>query len=141
VQRQTEVSRTPAAAPVPGADADLLRYAFWPTADSPAEARARTAIVLAGADRLDDVVALVSELVTNAVMHTAREAELHIVRRRGTIRVEVRDRDPRVPASPPTAGAHGGFGLRIVAAVADAWGCNPLDDGKRVWFEVRDPRD
>jgi hypothetical protein len=30
----------------------------------------------------------------------------------------------------------GGYGLRIVDALADSWGIEPTDGGKVVWFEV-----
>jgi anti-sigma regulatory factor (Ser/Thr protein kinase) len=80
---------------------------------------------------------LVSELVTNAVLHTTREAELRVrLTDDGTLRVEVRDHDPVAPRPSASAGAHGGYGLRIVAAVADRWGHTPVADGKVVWFEL-----
>jgi anti-sigma regulatory factor (Ser/Thr protein kinase) len=119
-------------------DAVVLRYSFLATPESPGEARARTAAVLAGDERVDDAVVLVSELVTNAVLHTSQAAELRVLRRVGadTIRIEVRDHDPVAPRPSESAGAHGGYGLRIVAAIADRWGHSTLLDGKVVWFEL-----
>jgi anti-sigma regulatory factor (Ser/Thr protein kinase) len=92
---------------------------------------------LAGSDHLQSALVLVSELVTNAVLHTGGPAELRIlVIEPDAVRVEVADHARDIPRSPPTAGAHGGFGLRIVAALADEWGCTPLPHGKVVWFEL-----
>ena len=121
---------------------ELLRVAFRATAESPGVARGLTARVLDGSPHLDVVLVLVSELVTNAVLHARGEGELTITRRHHTdatheiIRVEVRDSDRDAPESPASPGAHGGFGLRIVNALARDWGFSPLADGKVVWFEV-----
>jgi anti-sigma regulatory factor (Ser/Thr protein kinase) len=124
---------------------DLVRYWFAPSAAAPAEARARAGEALVGSPHLDTVTILVSELVTNAVLHTEHSSELRIselvaVTPGGgwstVVRVEVRDGDRVVPSSPPVPGAHGGYGLRIVESMADAWGCTVLDDGKIMWFEV-----
>jgi hypothetical protein len=124
---------------------DLVRYRFTPDSGAPAQARALTAEALSASPHLDTVMVLVSELVTNAVLHTHQASELRIFERpvrtaaglpSHVVRVEVRDGDRVVPSSPPVPGAHGGYGLRIVAAMADAWGCIVLDEGKIVWFEV-----
>jgi anti-sigma regulatory factor (Ser/Thr protein kinase) len=140
---EQELERSPALGPKEERqpvtdDAVVLRYAFWATPESPGEARARTAAALAGDARVDDALVLVSELVTNAILHTSREAELRVLRPTGrdTIRVEVRDHDPVPPQPSESAGAHGGYGLRIVAAVADRWGHTVVADGKIVWFEL-----
>jgi two-component sensor histidine kinase len=126
----------------PAGERQLLSFPFRATPEAPGEARRRTSEVLASSPQLDVVLILVSELVTNAVLHTADGAELRVSQRDHTaedvIRVEVQDRHRATPESPPTAGAHGGYGLRIVAAMARDWGCTPLPDGqgKIVWFEV-----
>lgn len=123
----------------------VLHFRFLPDAEAPGEARARAAEVLESSPHLETVLVLVSELVTNAVLHTTHASELRVFRRpvrdrdgaaACAIRVEVRDGDRVVPSSPPVPGAHGGYGLRIVAAIADAWGYTVLEDGKIVWFEV-----
>jgi hypothetical protein len=120
-------------------EVELLRWTFPPAAGAPGEARRRAAVVLGGSPHVDTALVLVSELVTNAVLHTAARAELRILERGAVLRVEVEDHVARIPASPPTPGAHGGFGLRIVAAMANRWGTEPSEDGKVVWFELGQP--
>ncbi|MFG3020056.1 ATP-binding protein [Streptomyces sp. NPDC048254] len=81
---------------------------------------------------------LTSELVTNALVHTDREAVLTAVVGPGQLRVEVRDfvgRRPRVCAPDSGDGTHG-RGLVLVDSLADAWGVQPHEVGKSVWFEL-----
>jgi anti-sigma regulatory factor (Ser/Thr protein kinase) len=124
---------------------EVLRFAIEPTFDAPGAARAHAARALDDSPHADVVQALVSELVTNAVLHTGGAAELRIVRRPAhtaadeVIRVEVRDNHHRPPECSDTPGAHGGFGLRIVSALARTWGYSPAASGKVVWFEVGGP--
>jgi anti-sigma regulatory factor (Ser/Thr protein kinase) len=94
---------------------------------------------LAGWGWPDDENALlvVSELVTNAVVHAASPAVVYLRARGAVLRIEVADRgagspEPRSPA-PEVAG---GRGLLLVDALADAWGIDPLDEGKVVWAEL-----
>jgi anti-sigma regulatory factor (Ser/Thr protein kinase) len=80
---------------------------------------------------------LVSELVTNAIVHTSSEVWLVVSVRGGTIRVEVTDHDARLPELRPAgSGATDGRGLGIVDGIADAWGFDPRHSGKAVWFEL-----
>jgi anti-sigma regulatory factor (Ser/Thr protein kinase) len=90
-------------------------------------------------DLLEDGRLVVSELVTNAVIHAGRRCELAIAFRGGWLRVEVRDRGP---GGPEVQAAHErsehGRGLVLVSAVTEAWGVEPLaDGGKVVWAEMR----
>ncbi|MFD3583886.1 ATP-binding protein [Streptomyces sp. NPDC058683] len=81
---------------------------------------------------------LTSELVTNALVHTDREAVLTAVVGPSQLRVEVRDfvgRRPRVRAPDTGDGTHG-RGLVLVDSLADAWGVQPHEVGKSVWFEL-----
>ncbi|MET7285530.1 ATP-binding protein [Streptomyces sp. NPDC005573] len=81
---------------------------------------------------------LTSELVTNALVHTDREAVLTAVLSPGGLRVEVRDfvaRRPRLCAPDAGDGTHG-RGLVLVQSLADAWGVRPHGVGKSVWFEL-----
>jgi anti-sigma regulatory factor (Ser/Thr protein kinase) len=126
-------------------EVEVLRFAIEPTFDAPGVARAHAARALDESPHVDVVLALVSELVTNAVLHSGGAAELRIVRRRSptptaeVIRVEVRDNHHGPPERLDTPGAHGGFGLRIVSALARRWGYAPAANGKVVWFEVGGP--
>ncbi|WP_411107226.1 ATP-binding protein [Streptomyces sp. cmx-4-9] len=83
---------------------------------------------------------LITELVTNALVHTDRGAEVSASLAATRLRVEVRDRSACRPRPyVPTAddGTHG-RGLMLVQALADAWGVDapPLGSGKVVWFEL-----
>jgi anti-sigma regulatory factor (Ser/Thr protein kinase) len=79
---------------------------------------------------------LISELVSNVVRHANSTIELDVNYDNGVLRVEVRDGSSIVPAIKDLAGAEGGFGLRIVEAVADEWGVSQLSTGKAVWFTI-----
>ncbi|MFE5405481.1 ATP-binding protein [Streptomyces sp. NPDC056580] len=81
---------------------------------------------------------LTSELVTNALVHTDRDAVLTAVVSSGGLRVEVRDfvaRRPQ-PRTPDTGEDTNGRGLVLVDSLADSWGVLPHGVGKSVWFEL-----
>jgi two-component sensor histidine kinase len=86
--------------------------------------------------RLHDLEVLVSEIVTNGVMHAATTMELVVELRNDVAHIELVDRDPGEPQIRPETGADGGFGLRIVAAMARQWGVRRSEDSKAVWFEI-----
>jgi anti-sigma regulatory factor (Ser/Thr protein kinase) len=94
--------------------------------------------------RLRDARLLLSELVSNAVRAGGGEPVHLCVRASATVlRVEVANSggafDPAgVPA--PSSERAGGWGLRIVDALAHRWGVAAEADGVRVWFEVHRPR-
>jgi anti-sigma regulatory factor (Ser/Thr protein kinase) len=80
---------------------------------------------------------LVSELVTNAVLHAGTAIELCVELRGGILRVEVRDGTTLAPSRRRydlTAGT--GRGMMLVEELAAAWGSELVDDGKLVWFEL-----
>lgn len=87
---------------------------------------------------LDSVELLVSELVTNAVIHASTAPRLAVRLSPTTVRVEVHDDDPRLPAPlPPDDTRVGGRGLFIVDQVATRWAAEPSPSGgKVVWFEL-----
>jgi anti-sigma regulatory factor (Ser/Thr protein kinase) len=90
--------------------------------------------------QLNEVVELlVSELVGNAVRHTgARTVGLRLLRRRGWIRVEVRDPSRALPCLMPVRELDvSGRGLFLVDKLADRWGVDLLPRGKTTWFEMR----
>jgi anti-sigma regulatory factor (Ser/Thr protein kinase) len=92
-------------------------------------------------DALEDTRLLVSELVTNSVRHAGLGPSQPIVLRaelRGeSLHVEVSDdgRGFDRPDTSPTPGDNSGWGLFLVAQLADRWG---IDDARptTVWFEV-----
>ena len=86
----------------------------------------------------DSVTLLVSELVTNAVVHAGSDVEV-LVRLTGeTACVEVTDSSQAAPAPRQAAlDDSSGRGLALVEAMARRWGVRPLPGGgKTVWFEV-----
>ncbi|UIX29953.1 ATP-binding protein [Streptomyces sp. GQFP] len=81
---------------------------------------------------------LTSELVTNALVHTDRDAVLTATVSPHGLRVEVRDfvgRRPRLRVPSADDGTHG-RGLVLVESLADAWGVRAHGVGKAVWFEL-----
>ncbi|GFH35606.1 ATP-binding protein [Streptomyces pacificus] len=87
----------------------------------------------------EHAVLLVSELVGNAVRHTgARVFGLRMLRRRGWIRVEVRDPSRGLPCLMPVRELDtSGRGLFLVETLSDRWGVDLLPRGKTTWFEMR----
>jgi len=90
----------------------------------------------------DDVAAtaelLVSELVTNAVLHTVGQIELRVQQADGRVRISVADESGERPAELGDGAleATSGRGLMLVDALAAAWGVEPHGVGKRVWFDL-----
>jgi anti-sigma regulatory factor (Ser/Thr protein kinase) len=92
-------------------------------------------------ERLDTLVLLCNELVTNAVLHAAAPSEVRLRLRDGRVRLEVHDPSPQLPvprAEDPEA--TNGRGMLLVDALADAWGVDRGDGlpdvGKTVWVEL-----
>ncbi|MFD8546606.1 ATP-binding protein [Streptomyces sp. NPDC059649] len=87
----------------------------------------------------EHAVLLVSELVGNAVRHTgARTLALRMLRRRGWIRIEVRDPSRGLPCLMPVQDLDiSGRGLFLVDTLSDRWGVDLLPRGKTTWFEMR----
>ncbi|CAL9532181.1 ATP-binding protein [Streptomyces sp. Tu 3180] len=90
----------------------------------------------------ETLILLVSELVTNAVVHTGCPAVLRLSlpgaeAGEATVRLEVADRSDRAPV-PRCAGdeATGGRGLALVDGLADRWGWSSEGAGKRIWCEL-----
>jgi serine phosphatase RsbU (regulator of sigma subunit)/anti-sigma regulatory factor (Ser/Thr protein kinase) len=113
---------------------------FAAEARSVAQARkfARAKLEEWGADDLVDSAALlVSELVTNAVVHTGTTSRLELRLDPHGLRVEVEDRHPgrALPRQTevPSDEAEAGRGLLITASMASAWGVEYTAESKRVW--------
>ncbi|MFJ8045413.1 SpoIIE family protein phosphatase [Kitasatospora sp. NPDC096147] len=100
---------------------------------------------------VDDAVVLVSELVTNAVVHAGTSAEVAVLREQETVRIEVTDRHPErgLPsfANVPAPGAdqfgdldgEGGRGLLMCSAISNCWGVEYSAGRKTVWFRLALP--
>jgi anti-sigma regulatory factor (Ser/Thr protein kinase) len=86
-----------------------------------------------------DVVAqvaslLVSEIVTNAVLHSKSTAELVLRCQPGLLQIEVRDHSSQLPERrAPDPLSVTGRGMLIVDQLSSSWGAERLADGKRVW--------
>ncbi|WP_327069730.1 SpoIIE family protein phosphatase [Kitasatospora sp. NBC_01302] len=91
---------------------------------------------------IDTAELLASELVTNAIRHTDRDAMFTARlyredRREPRLRIEVEDESDLWPKRrTPGEQASSGRGLMLVEALADAWGVEPRGSGKRMWFEL-----
>ena len=91
-----------------------------------------------GFDDPGDVSPLVaSELVTNALVHAEGPVTLIVARRLGKVVVSVLDGSEQL-FEPYAAGplAEGGRGLELVAALAEDWGEQSVEGGKRVWAVI-----
>ncbi|MET8246124.1 ATP-binding protein [Streptomyces sp. NPDC005202] len=90
----------------------------------------------------ETLILLVSELVTNAVVHTGCPAVLRLSLSGGaaettTVRLEVADTSTRAPVPRcPDGDATGGRGLALVDGLADRWGWSREGTGKRIWCEL-----
>ncbi|MEU6810805.1 ATP-binding protein [Streptomyces sp. NPDC046831] len=91
----------------------------------------------------EDVLLVVSELVTNACLHAEGPDQLEITCDNKVIRVEVSDRGAGQPAprTPHRAGRPGGHGMFIVERLCLDWGVvrAPGVVGKKVWAELGAP--
>ena len=106
------------------------------------EARRHVARVCEGMpeDAVYSARLLVTELVSNAVLHGRGTVVLTATRDTAGIRVEVHDESPDLPMiiDGPVLAEHGA-GLRLVSALASTWGSSPRgrgQPGKRVWFTL-----
>jgi anti-sigma regulatory factor (Ser/Thr protein kinase) len=110
---------------------------FESNPDSVALARRFTAEALGGVSLpiASDVVLLVSELATNAILHAATRFNLCIERSEESIRVEVVDRGVGQARrqSPSPSDLHG-RGLQLVENLSDEWGTRQEGSTKAVWF-------
>ena len=91
----------------------------------------------------DDVLLLVTELVSNAVLHAGagpeRPLQVQLLRGPRWIVVTVADEGPGFTWRPSPEGMSnesGGWGLFFVDQIADRWGVECSSDGARVWFEI-----
>lgn len=85
----------------------------------------------------DTLLLLISELVTNAVVHTGCPAVLRMLFGGPGVRVEVADASDRPPAPRHAEGDDtNGRGLELVDGLADRWGWQREGAGKRIWCEV-----
>ncbi|MFF7973264.1 SpoIIE family protein phosphatase [Streptomyces sp. NPDC007905] len=121
----------------PGSARALLRAAFAEWADQGLTLPEGSARLAA------DAMAVVSELVTNAVVHAGTEVEVDwCLEETGAFVVQVRDHHPaRAPRDPAGGEAwydmpEHGRGLRLVATLAESWGVTYRTGAKTVWARL-----
>ena len=118
---------------------ELLQQ-YQPSQETPAAARRDVTAFLLGVGHEEFIPIaslLVSELVTNSVMHARGAVTLRAMWLDDRLQVDVRDHGGGTPTArdPDTAGR----GLRIVDALASRWGSSPQLEGpgRATWFELR----
>jgi anti-sigma regulatory factor (Ser/Thr protein kinase) len=100
---------------------------------------ARATLDEAGSDleTTEQVELLVSELVTNAVLHTGSGPRVTIELLRDAVKITVEDDSPALPTvNRESSDAVGGRGMLLVDRLAVTWGVERADGGKCVWFVV-----
>jgi anti-sigma regulatory factor (Ser/Thr protein kinase) len=91
---------------------------------------------------VETAVLLVSEVVTNAVLHARTDLTLTMTRAGSGVRIEVSDSSTLPPAMRwHSDNATTGRGLRMLDLLADSWSAEPTATGKTVWFTVSGDRD
>ncbi|MGW7253766.1 SpoIIE family protein phosphatase [Streptomyces sp. NPDC054834] len=119
-------------------------WAVWRLPDAVMHARRFTARTLRRwkvEEVADAVLLVVSELVTNALVHTQGPVHVDLILRGDRVRVCVSDSSPRAPAKPVIVDweATGGRGLLLVEAMSESFGTMPVARGKQVWSELLVP--
>lgn len=117
-----------------------------PIAPALTRASLRTFEPVVGPQRLNELLLLATEVVSNAVRHAGTDAaadvEVLVDARPRCVRVAVRDPGPGFePGAQPTPRPSpepdaSGWGLYLVERVAERWGVDPQPDGTVVWFEL-----
>ena len=123
------------------ATAGSPRFVLEPQLESPRRARELVADALSSnldPETVHDAAVVVSELVTNAVLHANTPVTVRLqLLPEGGARIEVGDTSDWPPMMrPATADEPTGRGLILVQALAKDWGVCPTTPGKTVWAEI-----
>ncbi|HET6360088.1 SpoIIE family protein phosphatase [Streptomyces sp.] len=118
-----------------------VSWTVWRLPDAVAHARRFTSRTLRSwqvTEEADTILLIVSELVTNALVHTQGQVRLDFTLAGARLRVAVSDTSPRAPVKPSNVNwdATGGRGILLVQAVSASYGSVPLSGGKQVWADV-----
>ncbi len=87
-------------------------------------------------DVADTAELLVSELATNALLHSESRFRLTLTAAHGILRGEVRDAGGGRPRVLDAGTSESGRGMFLVDALARRWGCHQDGSGTTVWFEL-----
>ncbi|HVM27483.1 MAG TPA: SpoIIE family protein phosphatase [Mycobacteriales bacterium] len=124
----------------------LLAVTLPPDGTSPRLARSHVRQVLteAGHEALvDDALLMVTELVTNAVVHAGTVVQVDVVADAGGVRIEIGDLSPGgtpvVRDDADSSTREGGRGMFLLDALAEEWGTRHSRDGKSIWFRLGRP--
>ncbi|HMC42897.1 MAG TPA: response regulator, partial [Acidimicrobiales bacterium] len=91
-------------------------------------------------DVLQLVQLLLTELVTNSVVHARSDVDVAVLLGPRNIRVEVADSNPVLPEPRDVdETSTSGRGLALVRDLSERWGAEARAQGKVIWFEVARP--
>lgn len=126
----------------------MSRLAIPARPSAGAVARRAVATWIAGHPRLDDALLAVTELVNNAVIHSALppEASLTVAVEPGDAAVRLSVAHDGVKFDPPRSHQpslepEASRGLAIVDKIADSWGVESRGGAVSAWFEIRSKSD
>lgn len=117
---------------------ELLDVPPHPANVSHVRRQVRAVLTRWGAQDMEWVASqLLTEIVTNAVVHAGTPFDVVLTHAPDTVRCEVRDRHLRHPqARDASLEDITGRGMHLIARLATAWGVLPCPGGKTVWFEL-----
>jgi len=88
-------------------------------------------------DLVETAELLVTEVVTNALLHAGTPIDVALSIEPGGLRVEIGDGSPHFPSRRSYALTAGtGRGLMVLERMVDDWGVLPNPPGKTVWFHL-----
>ena len=124
------------------ADGTTLRFSVEGGIDAAATARFTVTDGLGGQVEqrtIEDVLLVISELVTNAVRHAAAGSDdtidVCVTNQGDAILIEVVDGEPEVAPRIRRDNAPGGMGLVVVSGLCKDWGTKRQRGRKTVWAE------
>nr|WP_231126911.1 ATP-binding protein [Motilibacter aurantiacus] len=119
----------------PGAPHASVDLRPEPRAAREARLWVRSQVPPLGPEAADALDILVSEVVTNAVLHARTRFTVGVTRLDSAVLVTVADHNPQQPEPQAESDSRtSGRGLALLSALSDDWGVTTEPDGKCVWF-------